>query len=354
MPRLLPGPDRNLRSSGFLRPVRLVERHDDPPLLPVTDHQIVQIEQTVRYDDFLLRFGIGFRGGSNHLTGRRSGKPLPAGPNRSIVPGSRRFVGLPFHRSILPRKTGRHRYRDRDSYRLRCRCRFRYRHGFRGRFVGKHRIRLGHRSRRNDKYRFRLRFCNGRCRNRLHGGRRFRHSSRLPDGCIQSFGHRSRLRQEIADRLRQQIVQVDTYFGHRRNFGDGLLRSDGRGSGGIPFVEIRKPYRFIQFLSLSKTKSRSMPGTSCEPAQPSTSSIKRASSSCILFTSITKSVYQSQRYEKYRMRETVCPQIAKNSPMQLDDYFPNRKNYVYLCFGCKTERKTFERTPHPLCCIYPH
>ena len=108
------------------------------------------------------------------------------------------------------------------------------------------------------------------------------------------------------------------------------------------------------FLSLSKTKSRSMPGTSCEPAQPSTSSIKRASSSCILFTSITKSVYQSQRYEKYRMRETVCPQIAKNSPMQLDDYFPNRKNYVYLCFGCKTERKTFERTPHPLCCIYPH
>ena len=41
-----------------------------------------------------------------------------------------------------------------------------------------------------------------------------------------------------------------------------------------------------------------------------------------------------QRYEKYRMRETVCPQIAKNSPMQLDDYFPNRKNYVYLCFGC--------------------
>ena len=46
--------------------------------------------------------------------------------------------------------------------------------------------------------------------------------------------------------------------------------------------------------------------------------------------------------------------IAKNSPMQLDDYFPNRKNYVYLCFGCKTERKTFERTPHPLCCIYPH
>ena len=92
----------------------------------------------------------------------------------------------------------------------------------------------------------------------------------------------------------------------------------------------------------------------CPKPNPSTSSIKRASSSCILFTSITKSVYQSQRYEKYRMRETVCPQIAKNSPMQLDDYFPNRKNYVYLCFGCKTERKTFERTPHPLCCIYPH
>ena len=46
------------------------------------------------------------------------------------------------------------------------------------------------------------------------------------------------------------IVQVDTYFGHRRNFGDGLLRSDGRGSGGIPFVEIRKPYRFIQFFEL--------------------------------------------------------------------------------------------------------
>ena len=250
MPRLLPDSDRNLRSSGFLRPVRFVEGHDDPALLPVTDHQIVQIEQTVRHDDFLLRFGIGFRGGGNHLSGRRSGKPLPAGPNRSIVPGSRRFVGLPFHRSILPRKTGRHRYRDRDSYRLRCRCRFRYRHGFRGRFVGKHRIRLGHRSRRNDKYRFRLRFCNGRCRNRLHGGRRFRHSSRHPGGFTQSFGHRSRLRQGVADRLRQQIVQVDTYFGHRRNFGDGLLRSDGRGSGGIPFVEIRKPYRFIQFFEL--------------------------------------------------------------------------------------------------------
>ena len=154
--------------------------------------------------------------------------------------------------------------------------------------------------------------------------------------------------------LRQQIVQVDTYFGHRRNFGDGLLRSDGRGSGGIPFVEIRKPYRFIQFFELVQNQIPLDAGDIVRTAQPSTSSIKRASSSCILFTSITKSVYQSQRYEKYRMRETVCPQIAKNSPMQLDDYFPNRKNYVYLCFGCKTERKTFERTPHPLCCIYPH
>ena len=46
--------------------------------------------------------------------------------------------------------------------------------------------------------------------------------------------------------------------------------------------------------------------------------------------------------------------VAEVAPVQLDDYFPNRKNYVYLCFGCKTERKTFERTPHPLCCIYPH
>lgn len=121
-----------------------------------------------------------------------------------------------------------------------------------------------------------------------------------------------------------------------------------------PWSKFANRIASYNFLSLSKTKSRSMPGTSCEPAQPSTSSVKRASSSCILFTSITKSVYQSQRYEKYRMRETVCPQIAKNSPMQLDDYFPNRKNYIYLCFGCKTERKTFERTPHPLCCIYPH
>ena len=256
MPRLLPDSDRNLRSSGFLRPVRFVEGHDDPALLPVTDHQIVQIEQTVRHDDFLLRFGIGFRGGGNHLSGRRSGKPLLTDPSRSIAPGSRRFAGPPFHRNVLPRKTGRRRQRHLDGRRLRYRnrlhsgYRFRYRHGFRGSSDGRRRIRLGYRSGSNNRHRFRHRFCNGRCRNRLHGGRRFRHSSRHPGGFTQSFGHRSRLRQGVADRLRQQIVQVDTYFGHRRNFGDGLLRSDGRGSGGIPFVEIRKPYRFIQFFEL--------------------------------------------------------------------------------------------------------
>ena len=98
-PGFCPVPDRNLRSSGFLRPVRLVEGHDDPPLLPVTDHQIVQIEQTVRYDDFLLRFGIGFRGGSNHLTGRRSGKPLPAVRTAASCPGSPTLCRTALHRA---------------------------------------------------------------------------------------------------------------------------------------------------------------------------------------------------------------------------------------------------------------
>ena len=168
MPRLLPDSDRNLRSSGFLRPVRFVEGHDDPALLPVTDHQIVQIEQTVRHDDFLLRFGIGFRGGGNHLSGRRSGKPLLTDPSRSIAPGSRRFAGPPFHRNVLPRKTGRRRQRHLDGRRLRYRnrlhsgYRFRYRHGFRGSSDGRRRIRLGYRSGSNNRHRFRHRFCNGR------------------------------------------------------------------------------------------------------------------------------------------------------------------------------------------------